>query len=288
MTYLLLSIGFSACLPLLFKAFSLRRVQVAWAIPANYLTCVVLGAALSAPEAGLVDALRKDWLGLAALQGVCLAGTFYLLAFTAQRSGVAVAALASRLSVAVPVAVGFWAYGEAVGIAKGLGLAAALLALYLSSYQATDALHTGPPASPWAPAIVFLAFGFHFTLLKYAQRSHLQYHEHHEYVMLAFAFAFLTSVGVLLARRGGGAGGSRWRHLAGGALLGVCNYTALFCLTRVLSLAAWESSVVFPVYSVGVVVVSAVLAALLFAEPLPPRRLWGIGAGLAAVVLLSL
>jgi multidrug transporter EmrE-like cation transporter len=46
--------------------------------------------------------------------------------------------------------------------------------------------------------------------------------------------------------------------------------------------------VVFPTYSVGVVVVSSLSAYLIFREFFSLRRLSGIGIGLAAVILLNI
>ena len=73
-----------------------------WAIPINYLTCVAIGTLLLGNSFSAGDVARQPWIGLAAIQGILLAVNFFLLARTAQRAGVAIAALASRLSVAVP------------------------------------------------------------------------------------------------------------------------------------------------------------------------------------------
>jgi uncharacterized membrane protein len=61
----------------------------------------------------------------------------------------------------------------------------------------------------------------------------------------------------------------------------------VYALLRVLALQGWQSSKIFPIYSVGVVAVSAVLAAWCFGERLSNQRMIGLGTGLAAVALLN-
>ena len=65
------------------------------------------------------------------------------------------------------------------------------------------------------------------------------------------------------------------------------NYVAIFALLKVLALEGWESSQLFPIYSVGVVAVSAMLALLLFRERLSKRKTLGLAVGVVAVALLN-
>ena len=128
MLYLALAIVGSGVIPVVFRAFEKLGVNLFWAIPVNYVICILVGAVWS-EEHQVVNLVREPWVGFAAVQGFLLAVNFYLLAYTAQRSGVAVAALASRLSVAIPSVLAFALYGDAVTITKIAGLLTALLAL---------------------------------------------------------------------------------------------------------------------------------------------------------------
>lgn len=285
MGYLLTSIFCSACITVGFKAMALWRMKLVWAVPANYLACVLLGLWMThIPAPGKIAA--SPWIALALLQGVLLAGNFYLLAYAAQKVGISVAALSSRLAVALPVVMGFIVFGDSIDTAKTIGLLASLAALYLASTPQKGALAKRSRSSDLAiPALTFFGFGLHFCVLKLAQHFYLSTAEHHFYVMSAFFFALLTSLVILWLRREGLY--DSLRSILAGLVLGGLNYTALFTLTRVLSFQSWESSVVFPTYSVGIVVVSSLAAYLIFRELFTSRRLSGLGIGLAAVVLLN-
>src|SRR6266542_2562615 len=127
MIFLILAILGSGVIPLVFRAFDNWRVNVFWAIPVNYVTCVLVGNLLTGKSLSPADLASQSWIFFAALQGIILAVNFYLLAHTAQRVGVAIASLASRLSVAIPSILAFVLYGDSLTVVKIAGLLAALI-----------------------------------------------------------------------------------------------------------------------------------------------------------------
>jgi drug/metabolite transporter (DMT)-like permease len=287
MIFLLLAILGSALIPVLFRAFADWRVNVSWAIPVNYLTCVFVGGIWSGYPLELVNLAAQPWLWLAAVQGVILAVNFFLLAYTAQRAGVSVAALASRLSVAIPSILAFLLYGDSLTMMKLAGLAAALLSLYLC----TVSTETNGPARPVAirflPVLVFFSFGGYFFVIKYAQAHYLGESSFHAYVMAGFLCAFLTSLVICVARGLLVLAQFRWLHVLAGLLLGTVNYVAVYALVKALAIDGWQSSQLLPIYSVGVIAVSSLLAILIFKEGLSRQKTVGLMVGLVAVVLLN-
>jgi EamA-like transporter family. len=286
MAYLLLAILCSAGLPLLFRAFDDWRVNLFWAIPVNYLACIVVGAIIAPAPPDVSALLSQPWFLLAMLQGFILAVNFYLLAYTAQRAGVSVAVLASRLSVAIPAILAFLLYGDSFNAVKTLGLAAALSSLYLCTATAQDFGVTRVWLRRLLPILVFFMFGCHFTLLKFTQARYLDSSSYHVYVTTSFFFAFVTSVAIGLARIPTRVG-VRSGDLIAGGVLGLINYGAIYFLVKVLSLEGWQSSQLFPIYSVGVVSVSSLLAMILFKERLSRLKTFGLVVGLMAVALLN-
>jgi drug/metabolite transporter (DMT)-like permease len=287
MLFLALAIFGSGVIPVIFRAFDGWRVNLFWAIPANYITCAFVGNFLAGSSLSVTGLVSQPWIGFAALQGILLAVNFYLLASTAQRAGVAIAALASRLSVAIPSLLAFLLYGDSLTVVKIAGLIAALLALYLC---------TAPERSDGAlksrlfqllPILVFVTFGCYFSILKYLQTYYLDSSSYHYYVMSGFVFAFVSSIVIGLGKGMFSPGGFQVRHILAGIFLGVINYVAVYALLEVLALKGWESSQLFPIYSVGVVAVSTLLAVLLFKERLSRQKTVGLAVGLAAVALLN-
>lgn len=286
MVYLLLAILCSAGLPLLFRAFDDWRVNLFWAIPLNYLACIGVGAILTPAPHNVSALLSRPWFLLASLQGFILAVNFYLLAITAQRAGVSVAVLASRLSVAIPVILAFLLYGDSFDAVKTIGLMAALSSLYLCTATGQGLGVTRSWLRRLLPMVLFLMFGGHFALLKFTQARYLDGLSDHLYVTTSFFFALATSGAIGLARIRHGAK-VRYRDLIAGGVLGSINYGAIYFLVKVLSLEDWQSSQLFPIYSVGVVSVSSILAMILFKERLSRLKTFGLAVGLMAVGLLN-
>lgn len=287
MLYLLLAIFGSGVIPVVFRGFESWRINLFWAIPINYITCVSVGACLAGGALSVDRLSSSAWLPFAAVQGFLLAVNFFLLARTAQRAGVAIAALASRLSVAIPSVLAFVLYGDSMTAVKLAGLSAALLALCLCCAPETNAGTASAKLIQGMPLVVFATFGVYFTILKYLQTYYLDAESYHSYVMSGFVFALLTSMVIGAAKRVFRPADFRLKHALAGIVLGVINYAAVYALLQVLALRGWQSSQLFPIYSVGVVAVSTVLAFVCFGEKLSARRSVGLAVGAMAVALLN-
>jgi drug/metabolite transporter (DMT)-like permease len=287
MLFLVLAILGSGVIPVVFRAFEGWRINVFWAIPVNYITCVLVGNLLSGKSLSPADLASQTWIFFAALQGCILAVNFYLLAHTAQRVGVAIASLASRLSVAIPSLLAFSLYGDSLTVVKISGLLAAALALYLCTAPDQRTRMPRHDLLQFSPIVLFLTFGVYFTILKYLQTYYLTESSYHSYVMSGFVFAFLSSIVIGIGKGVFAFADFRVRHSIAGIVLGVINYIAIYALLKVLALEGWESSQLFPIYSVGVVSVSSLLALLLFKERLSRMKTIGLAVGLAAVALLN-
>ncbi|HEX9663133.1 MAG TPA: EamA family transporter, partial [Candidatus Binatia bacterium] len=142
-------------------------------------------------------------------------------------------------------------------------------------------------AIKFLPLLVFVTFGCYFIVIKYAQAHYLNDSSYHAYVMSGFLFAFLTAVAICLARGVLILADFAITHVIAGVLLGGVNYVAVYALVKALALEGWQSSQLYPIYSVGVVAVSTLLAMLLFNERLSLIRKAGLIVGLIAVVLLN-
>ncbi|HEY7168751.1 MAG TPA: EamA family transporter [Candidatus Binatia bacterium] len=287
MIFLFLAILGSALIPVLFRGFSDWHINLFWAIPLNYLTCVFVGSIWGAHLLDVTSLPRQPWLWLAVLQGVILAVNFFLLAYTAQRAGVSIAALASRLSVAIPSILAFLLYGDSLSLVKLAGLGAAVLSLYLCTmaHDRKASLRLFP--GTFLPLLVFFTFGCYFFVIKYAQAHYLNEASYHDYVMTGFLFAFLTALGICIGRRLLILTQVGWLDLVGGTLLGIVNYFAVYALVKALAVQGWETSQVLPIYSIGVIALSSILALLIFRETLSRQKTFGLAVGLVAVILLN-
>ena len=287
MQFLFLSILFSTLNHLLFKAFARWRIDLLSAIVTNYAVCAVIGYSSSVDSIYWRSVLVRDWFPFTVIQGGLFVVCFFLIGLTTAKQGVAVASLATRLSVAIPTVLAFFLYDDTVTTLKVAGILAALIALYLIGIEnrgETDRLQT----IKILPITLFVGFGINATLIKFVQDQFLDNTSYHAYVMTSFLTALLISASGLVWKRFKTQHTTTWKDLISGLVLGFTNYGAVYFLIRTLGVPGWQSSQLFPTISIAVVILSSVSARVVFSERLYLRVLGAIVIGIGAIILVNL
>ena len=271
----------------MFKAFARWRIDLLSAIVINYVVCVAIGYSSSMASISILSIFGQNWYPFSVLQGGLLVACLFLIGWTTARQGVSIASLATRLSVAIPTAIAFFLYDDAVTTLKIIGILAALIALYLSGVEDSETT-VELRAINLLPLILFVGFGVHSALIKFVQARLLDSTSYHAYVMASFLAALLIS-GLVLARRIlKRQYRVRWQDLTAGLVLGCTNYGAVYCLLRALSVPGWQSSQLFPTISIAVVSLSSIGAWVVFNERLQRRMVGALIIGVASIVLVNL
>ena len=287
MLFLIFAIGFSTFNHLMFKAFARWRIDLLSAIVINYVVCVAIGYGSSMASISISSIFGQNWYPFSVVQGGLLVACLFLIGWTTARQGVSIASLATRLSVAIPTAIAFFLYDDAVTTLKIIGILAALIALYLSGVEDSETT-VELRAINLLPFILFVGFGVHSALIKFVQARLLDSTSYHAYVMASFLAALLIS-GLVLARRIlKRQYRVRWQDLTAGLVLGCTNYGAVYCLLRALSVPGWQSSQLFPTISIAVVSLSSIGAWVVFNERLQRRMVGALIIGVASIVLVNL
>ena len=287
MIFLIFAIVFSTMNHLLFKAFARLRIDLLSAIVTNYAVCVVIGYSSSIESISIHSMFVQAWYPFSVLQGGIFVVCLFLMGRTTEKQGVAIASLATRLSVAIPTIIAFFLYDDIVTTFKIIGILAALMALYLSGLGYTGTTHPLHAINIF-PFALFVAFGMHSTLIKFVQAQFLEITSYHAYVMAAFLSAFLISGLVVAWRIFKQQHTVRWQDLISGFVLGCTNYGSVYFLLRALSVPGWQSSQLFPTISIAVVSLSSLCAWAVFNEQLHRRMLVAFVIGVGSIVLVNL
>ena len=296
MIYLLLSILCSTIIILTFKVLGQFKVHGFYAIIINYWVCVMTGLLSGMVDPStLLSFVQRPGFPIALLMGALFIGGFYAINLTVKHNGITVASIVSKNAMVVSVTAAFFLYGDVVNVPKITGILAAVLAIVLSSARSKSALATAEVSgSNWLyPFMAFAISGTIETLLKYTQEYHL--HSGEQSVFLIFLFGTAGAIGTLVFLgqqfsphlRSGRSPQKTFQNLLGGLLLGVPNYGSIYFLIRTLEQPNWESSVVYPVNNIGVVLLSTLLAYLFFHEKMSRLRLLGVGLAIAAIGLIA-
>jgi drug/metabolite transporter (DMT)-like permease len=284
MIYLILSILFSTSLFVIFKLFHKYEVEYVKAIVVNYAVAFVLGFLGSETKIPLADVLYKQWLPGAFALGVLFILIFVLMAKTSQINGVSVASVASKMSVVIPVTFGIVIYNESAPFLKLFGILLALVAVYLVSVKKEE---IPLKEALLLPLLLFLGSGVIDTTIKYIEVNYVPESEVSVFSGSLFGIAgffgalFLVSKGFDSARNFG------LRNIIAGIVLGIPNYFSILFLIRALQTKGVESSSLFTLNNVGIVLLSSILGVVLFREVFSTKNYIGVLLAIVSILMIA-
>lgn len=283
MIALFFSVTCSTLIFVLLKIYGNHRIDSFQAIVANYFACVGMGILTAGnnlmPETGLQGKAGLYWLPLALLLGSVFIVGFRLVALTILQNGVAVASVAGKTSLVLPVVAAFFLYGDTFSLLKIFGVVLAVIAVLLTSVKQTLPAQKLGHRELLLPASVFLLSGLGEIILNFAQVHYLNEDLFHLFTTITFGMAGIWGTLYLFYKR------TRPKLLTifAGVVLGIPNYFSIYFLLQALRTTGWQSSVLFPVNNMATVGLSALIAWSLFREKLSFINLTGILLAILAI-----
>lgn len=279
MLFLLLALLSSSVLAIVLKYLNSSYAYGVYFV--NYVTCALLAFATMQPKSLYNGNVAPLWLG-------AIAGFFYLASLAANgysihKNGAILSSVFTRLGVLVPILLSVALFGERPTLVQVLGVVLAVAAAVVM-----NGLPNKEETSPAAKSIYLLplvltlllngtsdSMSKIFTQLGRRQDDGL-------FVFYIFLFAGLFTLVLLIKERQT----ITRRDIFFGVLVGIPNFLS----SRLLLAALTElpAFLVYPSYSVGVILVISLASFFLFRERLNRRQLGAVGMILAALVLLNL
>ena len=270
MMYLILAILFSTAIFVvmrLFKRFELDNHQaLAW----NYAIAAGLGILMSALNGPLTSPISEPWFPLSILTGFWFILTYVLMTVSSQRSGVTVTSLSSKLSVVIPTLFGVLVLKEQLGLIPSIGIVLAVIALVLVVSKKSNARDTESKANRSTlvillPVFIFFGTGIGDVLMKLTETANTA---PDITPMIAFIYSVSFLFGLLLVIIDLSRKKSKWqwKNAVGGIVLGVTNFFSTYFIYQ--SMRVFDNVVLFPIYNIGVVSLTALVGLLLFKEKL--------------------
>ncbi|MGC6470871.1 MAG: EamA/RhaT family transporter [Flavobacteriales bacterium] len=271
-----LSILFTILLFLFFKEFDKRQINTLQAITFNYLSAGLLSLSFGNSGYNYENIILSDWILPTFILGIFFIVMFNVMALTTQRLGVTIGSLASKMSLIIPVLAALLFQGDQWTFLKIIGIVTAIVSVYLTIKK--DKKHSGPI---YLAIILFVGAGLLDTILSHIQFLYLDNPQSkNHFTTTVFLVAFATGVLLLLFKKQG----LKARNVVAGILLGVPNYFSIFFVLR--SLESMESSLVFPILNIGVVVLSALIGWAYYKEQLSKLNFLGVGLAIVSICVL--
>lgn len=244
----------------------------------NYLMCAVLAAVFTG-EAGLFPAHPSIGraAGLGAVNGMLYLAAFLLLQWNVKRNGVVLSSVFMKLGILVPTLLSITVFHETPSAVQVNGFALAVVAIIVMNLE-KDAY--GMAGHRIGLLALLLVGGMADGMSKvYAQVGDAAVEG--QYFLYTFLVALALCIVLMVARHQH----IGRKEIAWGLALGVPNYFSARFLLR--SLNTVPAVVAYSTFSVGTIVLVALLGILLFFEKLSRRQGVGMAIMMAALVLLN-
>ena len=286
MIYLFLSILFSTGLFVIFKYFGIYKIETLKAIVVNYMVAFTLGFISSEKTITITEIPNQPWFYGAIFLGAMFVSIFFVMAITAQKNGISVASISGKMSVVIPIFFGVLLYGESINLLKITGIIIALIAVYLASIKEGE--NDVKKGQLLFPMLLFVGSGIIDTSLKYIEEQFVPVEEVAVFSGSLFAIAaFFGSVllGIKALKKRDSFG---FKNIIAGIILGVPNYYSIVFLIKALQTEGFESSTLFTLNNVAIVIVSSIVGLILFRERFSNKNKIGVFLAIIGIILVSL
>jgi drug/metabolite transporter (DMT)-like permease len=283
--FLFLSILFSTGLFVIFKYFGIYKIDVLKAIFVNYIVAFSMGFLLAERQIPIAEIPLEPWFTGALFLGALFVSIFFVMAMTAQKNGVSVTSIAGKMSVVVPVIFGIILYNESVTFLKLVGILIALSAVYLSSVKEQSSEKNG---TLFLPVLLFIGSGAIDTLLKYIQENYVADEDVSIFSGSLFGIAAIFASIILVIKTVKKRTPFGLKNILAGIILGVPNYYSIIFLIKALQNKNFESSTLFTINNVAIVVVSTLVGLLFFKEKFSVKNKIGVAMAILGIVLVTI
>lgn len=245
----------------------------------NYIVCTLLSGLFGGYQGALNlgDPRIGTVLAMGTVNGVLYLAGFILMQLNIRKNGVVLSSIFQKLGLLVTLVVSVVFYREIPDIIQGCGFVIAIIAIILMNYQ-RGAEKAGSRA---ALMLMLLACGTADAMSKIFTESAVaalegQFLFYTFVVAMGLCFACMKVSGQKIGRR----------EALFGTLIAVPNFfSSMFLLGALERLSA---VIVYPVFSVGGILMVTLAGVLAFRERLTKQQWIGVGAILAALVLLNI
>ncbi|MBN2668330.1 MAG: hypothetical protein JXR60_03790 [Bacteroidales bacterium] len=286
MIYILLSILSSTGIFVIFKRINSLQLDIAPIITINYLVASAIGMVLSPYNPS--DVIHENWLPWAFIIGVLFIIFFFIIGISSKIAGIAITTVASKMSVIIPILFSILYFNEVLTSAKSIGILLALAGVFLTVYRKNKKDKNQGIWPILLPLILFVGMGMIDSLIKYTQATYISNDKSAYFTSSLFAVSFFSGLFYTLPKKQYRPQYTKIKIWVWGLVLGFVNYGSIYFLINALNSNFADSSIVFGINNVGIVVLSVLTGILIFKEKITLINSIGILSSIIAIATLSL
>jgi len=290
MLYLALAVVFNLLLLVIIKYFERFKIPAIQGIVVNYFAAGTTALIFSGTTITFHAVVHSDFFSFSFILGALFISVFYAISVTALQMGMAVASVANKMSVVIPVSAAFVLYNDTVTPIKIIAIVLALISVYFATRTSKSyTVENKKNKNIFFPVFVFFGSGIIDALVNYANKR-LIHSESENALFSALLFFVAGSIGlfwllylILIKKQS-----FYFKSILGGILLGIPNFFSIYFVLKALETGFLESSSLYPILNVLIVILSATVGYTLFSEKLSKINIAGIALAIIAIGLIMI
>lgn len=288
MIYLALGILCNVILLVILKSFDKFKIPTLQGIVVNYFVAGTTALFFVGEDYTIKEVVSADYFPVSLMLGALFISIFYLISLTAQKINIAVASVANKMSVVMPVIVAFVLYGDNVTLLKVLAIILALASVFLTTKSDNKGAAKNKSLMI-LPVLVFFGSGIIDTLVNYANKR-LIHTPKEDALFTGFGFYIAGCIGIIwlgymfIFRK------EKFvpKSIIAGIILGIPNFFSIYFILKALSSNVLESSQLYPMANVFIVILSSLAGVILFKEKLSKINAVGILLSVVSIALIMI
>ena len=271
---------------IIFKMFEKYSINSLQALIFNYMTAGICSYFFLESDFSLEYIFDSGWL----LHAICI-GTLFIIVFVfygfgTQKVGISITTVANKMSLIIPVFAAIVLYEDVFTNLKVLAFFLALAGIYLSSTRSGKLGFDKKYL--WLIILIFLGQGISDAIFNdFAQK----FPDESGYLFFMILFVVASISGLLIysleSLNPKTKNPFQLKSIFWGIIFGVPNFFSLVFFLKALANPSLNSSVVFTLVSMGIVVSSSLLGVFLFNEKLDKSNWGGILLCICAIYIFS-
>jgi drug/metabolite transporter (DMT)-like permease len=269
-----------------FKLFPKYGIDNLHALIINYFVAGGLSLYFSEQSFSLDYILASSWIYHAIVIGVLFIVTFNLYATGTQKVGIAITTIANKLSLLIPVGVALIIYpNEHITYLKIIGFILAIVGIYLSSTQQKKL--SFDKKYIWLIILVFVGQGIADSVFNNAQKTVVNELDKGLFFMCLLFMAGISGILIVLGKSLKSKPQIKTKSFLAGFIFGIPNYITIILFFNALENSGLAATQVYPIISMGVVILSALVGLILFKEKLSLRNWIGLGFAILSIFIIT-
>jgi len=272
---------------IIFKMFEKYNINILQALIFNYMTAGICSYFFLESDFSLEYIFSSDWLFHAIFIGTLFIIVFVFYGLGTQKVGISITTVANKMSLIIPVFAAIILYEDVFTYLKALAFFLALVGIYLSSTRAGKLGFDRKYL--WLIILIFLGQGISDAIFNdFAQN----FPDEKGYLFFMTLFAVASVSGLLIyileSINQQTKNPFQLRSVFWGIIFGIPNFFSLVFFLKALADPSLNSSVVFTLVSIGVVVSSSLLGVFLFNEKINKTNWVGILLCVCAIYIFQI